>query len=236
MAPPLTIALWASIAILMIDSIIELSFVSSMVAWLHRRAGRDFEISYDGSTYPLHGKPLHLLVDQGHTTNGAAGTAFVLVGIGGILALLFRNRLGRLGSGYYIFWLVMTLLSVLLTLAALIYTMVLTYQHDLQSIDNAAASSLDNRPYPNYVAYPVNAWTPENWFDAVLRLDLVHESDRRDIREHLRVMRGWRWNLIPMFVVGVGVCGVAWVEYFSVERRREGRRGREGEFKGEGLS
>lgn len=207
----------------MVDSIIELSFVSSMVAWLHRRAGKDFDISYNGSTYPLHGKPAGLLLNQGHTSNGAAGTAFVLIGIGGILALSLRNKtngfLGKIGSAWYIFWLYMTIPAVLLTLAALIYTMVLTYQHDHQTINIAVASQLDNKPYPNYVAYPLDEWTPENWFDAVLKLDLVHNSNRSDIELHLRVMRGWRWNLIPMFIIGLGVSVVAFAEYMLVRRR-----------------
>lgn len=223
MAPPLTLALWISIGVLMVDSIIELSFVSSMVAWLHSRAGKDFDISYNGSTYPLHGKPAGLLVNQGHTSNGAAGTAFVLIGIGGILALSLRNRtsafLGKFGRFWYIFWLYMTVPAMLLTLAALIYTMVLTYQHDHQTISNAVASQLHNRPYPNYVAYPLDKWTPENWFDAVLKLDLVHSSDRSDIKQHLNVMRGWRWNLIPMFIIGLGVSGVAFAEYLFAWRR-----------------
>lgn len=197
-----------------------------MVAWLHRRAGRDFEIAYADSTYPLHGKPLNLLVDQGHTSNGAAGTAFVLIGIGGILALALRNRtngfLGKFGRGWYFFWLVMTVPSMLLTLAALIYTMVLTNQHDHQRISNAVASQLNNQPYPNYVAYPLDSWTPENWFDAVLKLDLVDSGDRSDIQEHLRVMRGWRWNLIPMFIIGLAVSGVAFAEFLVVRRRNKG--------------
>ncbi|KAF2161112.1 hypothetical protein M409DRAFT_28442 [Zasmidium cellare ATCC 36951] len=229
MAPPLTLVLWVSIGVLMVDSIIELSFVSSMVAWLHRRAGRDFEIAYNGSTYPLHGKPLNLLVNQGHTSNGAAGTAFVLIGMGGILALWLRTRtngfLGKFGKFWYTFWLVMTIPSMLLSLAALIYTMVLTYQHDNQTISNAVASQLNNHPYPNYVAYPLDSWTPENWFDAVLKLDLVNSSDRSNIEEHLRVMRGWRWNLIPMFIIGLAVSAVAFAEFLIVRRRRGGAGG-----------
>lgn len=235
MAPPLTLTLWISIGVLMVDSIIELSFVSSMVAWLHSRAGKDFDISYNGSSYPLHGKPAGLLVNQGHTSNGAAGTAFVLIGIGGILALSLRKKtsgfLGKFGRFWYTFWLYMTIPAMLLTLAALIYTMVLTYQHDHQLIDNAVASQLNNRPYPDYVAYPLDEWTPENWLDAVLKLDLVHSSDRSDIESHLRVMRGWRWNLIPMFIIGLSVSVVAFAEYLFVRRRSDRGGAREMEHK-----
>ena len=223
---PLSLALKISIGFLMVDSIIELSFITSMVAWLHRRAGRDFDVNYNGGTFPLHGKPVGLLVDQGHTSNGAAGTAFVLIGMGGILALWSRSRatrssstFSRLGSFWYHFWLFMTVPSVLLTLAAFIYTFVLTNNHDGQTIDIAVVASLDNRPYPDYAAYPLEQWTPENWFAAVLQLPLAHSNDVDTIQQHLRIMRGWRWNLIPMFILGLGVCLIAMAEAWN--RRRE---------------
>lgn len=73
------------LALLMIDAIIELSLISSMVAWLHSTAGGEFEViapeMQDMISFNLHGKPKNLLLNQGHTSNGAAGTAFVLVGL-----------------------------------------------------------------------------------------------------------------------------------------------------------
>lgn len=228
---PLNLALKIAIGLLMVDSIIELSFISSMVAWLHRRAGRDFDIDYNGGTFPLHGKPLGLLVDQGHTSNGAAGAAFVLISMGGILALWLRTRaarssstFSRLGTFWYHFRLATTVPSMLLTLAALIYTFVLTNNHDGQTIDIAVAASLDNRPYPDYVAYPLEQWTPENWLAAVLRLPLAHSSDADTIREHLRVMQGWRWNLIPMFIIGLAVCLIALAEAWWTRRDTTSKR------------
>jgi len=219
MAPlPTSLLLKISLALLLIDSIIELSFISSMVSWLHRRAGRDFLVNLsNGTPFSLHGKPLDLLVDQGHTSNGAAGTAFVLIGLGGILALYIRGK-GRFGKGWYTFWLVMTVPSMLLTLAALIYTFVITNDHRGQRIDVEVAASLDNRPYPDFVPYPLEEWTPENWFGAVLELALASEGDRSNIESHLKVMRGWRWNLIPMFLIGVAVCGAAFAEFFQIRR------------------
>ncbi|EME47702.1 hypothetical protein DOTSEDRAFT_123023, partial [Dothistroma septosporum NZE10] len=186
---------------------------------LHRRAGRDFAVNYNGGTFPLHGKPVGLLVDQGHTSNGAAGTALVLIGMGGILALWLRSRatrsssaFSRLGLLWYHFWLGMTVPSTLLALAALIYTFVLTKNHDGQKIDVAVAASLDNRPYPDYVAYPLEQWTPENWLAAVLQLPLARSDDADTIHRRLRVIRGWRWNLIPMFIIGLAVCLIAVAE------------------------
>lgn len=224
-----TSVLWAAIAVLMVDSIIELSFVSSMVAWLHTRAGRAFEVyasSGDQQEFSLHGKPLNLLLNQGHTSNGAAGTAFVLIGLGGILALTLRNYAARrttgglrkFGLGWYHFWLVMTVPALLLTLAALIYTFVITHDHAGQTIDVSVASQLNNEPYPNQKAYPLDEWTPENWFTAVLKLNLVSSSDRSDIRGHLDVMRGWRWNLVPMFIIQFGTTLIAFWDAISARR------------------
>ncbi|KAK5941470.1 hypothetical protein PMZ80_006749 [Knufia obscura] len=225
---PFSLPLYVAIGLLMVDSIIELSFVSSMVAWLHRRAGGSFEIAYNGSTYSLHGKPENELADQGHTSNGAAGTAFVLIGMGGILILWMRSRPNMWQKGFvkvlYHFWLVMTVLSALLTLSALIFTFIITSNHAGQTIDQSVASQLDNHPYPNYVAYPLDSWTPENWFNAVLNLDLVHDSDRSAIDLRVHIMRGWRYNLIPMFIIGLAVAALAFWDAFN--RRKAARSGR----------
>ncbi|RMY88506.1 hypothetical protein D0861_04771 [Hortaea werneckii] len=207
------IALSVALAILMLAAGLELASISSMVYWLHYRAGKDFTIAYQDSTFSLHGKPENLLVDQGHTSNGAAGTAFVLVSLLGFVALALRSRS---------FWLAMTVLSALLSIAALVYTFVITYQHDGQSIAVSRASTLENRPYPDYHAYPLESWTPENWFAAVLRLDLAKQSERSDVELHLVVMKVWKWNLIPLTVLGMTVVGLAFAEK-SVRERRERR-------------
>jgi hypothetical protein len=224
----------AALALLMIDSIIELSFISSMVAWLHSTAGGQFEIiAPDNSntmSFSLHGKPKNLLTNQGHTSNGAAGTAFVLVGLGGILILTLRHhawnnpKFAKLAITLYYFWLVSTVLSALLTLAALAYTFAVGNQTKGQHIDVAVAASLNNRPYPNYVAYPLDDWTPDNWFVAVLELTLASRSQRSNIEHHLTIMRGWKWNLIPMFLLGVALSTVAIVDAWS-ERKVKSVRG-----------
>ena len=218
------IALSIALVILMLAAGLELASISSMVYWLHYRAGKDFTITYQDSTFSLHGKPENLLVDQGHTSNGAAGTAFVLVSLLGFIALTLRSRRypGSFSLFLYSFWLTMTVLSALLSIAALVYTFVITYQHDGQSIDVSLASTLNNRPYPDYHAYPLESWTPQNWFAAVLRLDLAKQSERSDIELHLVVMKVWKWNLIPLTVLGLIVVGLAFVEK-SVRERRERR-------------
>jgi len=231
-----SLPLHAAIGILMVDAIIEMSFVSSMVAWLHRRGGRSFDIAYNGSSFPLHGKPLHMLANQGHTSNGAGGTAIVLVGLGGILVLWMRSRPALWKKSFirilYHIWLVTTVLSVLLTLAAIIFTFVITKDHAGQVISVAYASSLHDRPYPNQVPYPLDEWTPENWFNAVLQLDLVYAGDRDAIKTMVHVMRGWRYNLIPMFIIGIAVVILAFLDAFH--RRRDVRERRTLETKGAG--
>jgi hypothetical protein len=99
MAPRPFTALKAILPVLMIDGLIEVGFIGEMVGFLHDRAGKSFTVSYPtGQTFELHGKPKGLLVDQGHTSNGAAGTAIVLVGIGGFLTMWLHRRRARLVS------------------------------------------------------------------------------------------------------------------------------------------
>ncbi|KAK5052732.1 hypothetical protein LTR84_002598 [Exophiala bonariae] len=218
------VPLLAVIPILMVDGLIEVGFVGSMVGFLHDRAGKFFTIDAPNGTFDLHGKPVGLLGDQGHTSNGAAGTAVVLVGILGLLTIFYEKRRARKPqttaaghSGLFIFWVVMTVLSAMLTLAALIYTFILTAQTDDQTIDLAVAAA-NAQP----LAYPLDKWTPENWFTAVLELPLAHDSDRRKINQQLRLMRGWRWNLIPLLSLGVTVAILAVIQLLRGRRWREG--------------
>ncbi|KAI1763891.1 hypothetical protein GGR53DRAFT_495914 [Hypoxylon sp. FL1150] len=214
----LSLALKAAVGLLMVESIIELSFVSSMVAWLHRRASQGFTVHYSGSTYLLAGEPLNLMVDQGHTSNGAAGTAFVIIGLGGILGLWLRswsrNKSGgaaTFGRSIYYLWLSFNIPAFLLTTGALAYVFAVTNAHEGQTIDAALAAGLNGHKYP------LGYWTPQNWFSAVLGLDLVDARD--DIQSHLSVMRGWQYNLIPMFIVQLGETVLALWEFFDMRRQ-----------------
>lgn len=87
----------------MVDGLIEVGFVGSMVGFLHDRAGKFFTIDAPNGTFDLHGKPVGLLGDQGHTSNGAAGTAVVLVGILGLLTIFFERRRARKVSDHSLF-------------------------------------------------------------------------------------------------------------------------------------
>jgi len=208
--------------VLMADAVIEVGFVGSMVGFLHARAGKFFTIDAPDGSFDLHGKPKGLLVDQGHTSNGAAGTALILVGVLGLLVISYDKRRARRAqatshSGFFIFWVIMSVLSAMLTLAAIIYTFVLTAQTDDQSINLTVAAA---NPEPGF--YPLDNWTPENWFIAVLDLPLAHDSDRRTIRNNLRLMRGWRWNLIPLFILGTTVASLALWELLGGRRWKQG--------------
>jgi hypothetical protein len=192
-------ALKAAIGVLMVDAIIELSFISSMVAWLHRTASGTFTMvseNLNDGTYKLKGEPLHMLVDQGHTSNGAAGTAFVLIGLGGILSLLLRNRASVFGRGLYYAWVVVNVLALMLTVGALGYVFSVTNSHKGQVIDTAVAQALGGTS-----KYPLDSWTPQNWFSALLKLEFAEEGVRKDVVSHYRVMLGWQYNLIPLFLI-----------------------------------
>ena len=118
----------------MADSIIELSFISSTVAWLHNQGGGVLPFHYqvkdefddiDRISY-VTGRPLNLFTFHGHIANGSAGTAFVLIGLLGILLLTLRKFKPSvfksvLGTILYYIWLVLSVLSVALNFAALVY-------------------------------------------------------------------------------------------------------------------
>ncbi|KAI5918032.1 hypothetical protein F4810DRAFT_715905 [Camillea tinctor] len=211
-SPAASLALKIFIALLMVDSIIELSFVSSMVAWLNRTVSQNAFLfrAADGSAHALSGLPQNLLADQGHTSNGAAGTAFVLIGLGGITALLLRSR----ARAPYYLWLALHVPALLLTAGALGYVFAVTNARRGQTIDVARAVALDGAS-----PYDVDSWTPQNWFAAVLGLDLTER--RGEVESHLAVMRGWQYNLIPLFLVQLGETAVALWE--CVEWRRWNR-------------
>ncbi|KAK5660769.1 hypothetical protein OQA88_12135 [Cercophora sp. LCS_1] len=202
------------------DGIISLSFLSSMVAWLQKSGGAGpFTISYpEGSTFLMSGEPEKLLTNHGHVTNGAGGTAVVLVGFGGLIALLLenksRNKYGK-SSGAFTAWTVMVILSTLLTLTALIYTFVLQSKTGKQVIDLAEAL---RTAFP--AKYDVDSWTPENWYKEVLNLPLTNAWERRWISYNLRIMRGWKYNLIALFVVGFILSTLVIVEQLRIRKSR----------------
>jgi hypothetical protein len=98
---------------------------------------------------------------------------------------------------------VFTILSFLLTVSALGYTFAVTNQTNGQSIDKAIAAQFQGKPYPQ------DQWTPGTWTAALLALPITSDNDADYLRHWLRVMDGWKWNLIPMFLLGLLVASLS---------------------------
>jgi hypothetical protein len=92
MAPGQFLSLYITLPILVADGIIEMAMLSTMVAFLNGRASYAFGVTYPEGDFLLKGHPAGLQADQGHTSNGAAGTAVVGIGFGGLLAILLQRR------------------------------------------------------------------------------------------------------------------------------------------------
>jgi len=200
MAIPL-LPLAAALLFLMIDSAIELALVSSMVGYLHRSGANQYPFidTGTGNVALINAKPKHLLLNEGHTSNGAAGTALVLISFGGFLVLFLQHRRARNNSDphrpsrLFLAYAVCTILSFLLTVAALGYTFSVTHSTSGQSINPIVAAQHQSH------AYPDDQWTPENWTKALLALPLTDPKDVSYLHHWLGVMKGWKWNLIPLF-------------------------------------
>jgi hypothetical protein len=90
------VPLSGALVLLMIDSAIELALISSMVGYLHRSGANQYPfISDSGSSAVINAKPEGLLLNEGHTSNGASGTALILVCFGGFLVLWWQRRRER---------------------------------------------------------------------------------------------------------------------------------------------
>jgi hypothetical protein len=88
--------LGVALVLLMIDSAIELALISSMVGYLHRSGANHYPFTSDsGSPAFINAKPKGLLLNEGHTSNGASGTALILVCFGGFLVLWHERRRER---------------------------------------------------------------------------------------------------------------------------------------------
>lgn len=91
---PTRLILYFLLTLLVADSIIELALIVTTVRYDHKDHPMNVQ-GPDGRTVILKGKPLGLWTDQGHSSNGAAGTNLVLVGIIGFLLLTLRRKLAR---------------------------------------------------------------------------------------------------------------------------------------------
>lgn len=200
-----SLPLKAALGLLMIVSAIELAFVSSTVAYLHRTGAKTYAVAYNGETVQVPGIPTNLSVNQGHTSNGAAGTGLIVIVCCGALALWLRGRPvyhktsvgGLFARTWYRLWLLLNVPALLLTLGALAYVFAVTNKHKGQTIDLSVVQGLSQG-----ATYPLLEWTPQNWFDALLKLDIVDGgNDLSGLKTIHKIARGWQYNLIPFFLV-----------------------------------
>ncbi|KOS16911.1 hypothetical protein ESCO_004831 [Escovopsis weberi] len=216
--------LHGAIGLLMLTSLLELAFISATVSWLHRTAHGTLQIHTSpssSSSFDLAWKPRTLMLDQGHTANGAAGTALILVGVGGIVVFWLRARPSALSSRLSAWvspaWVALGAVSCLLTTAALAYVLAVTDAHAGQEIDLSVARALDASRAEKY---PLFSWTPQGWFSAVLRLDVADAQVRSDIALHLAIIHGWECNLVVLFALHVVTTVLIVLDFLDWRRQR----------------
>lgn len=57
-----------------------------------------------------------------------------------------------------------------------------------------------------YKKYTAGDWAPQTWFTQVLQLNLVDPLQRSYIASAQWYMHAWRWNLIPLMLLGLVVA------------------------------
>ncbi|KAF2263270.1 hypothetical protein CC78DRAFT_439804, partial [Lojkania enalia] len=185
-------------------SISSLGLISSMVGFLHDQKDHvgSYQVNWPGRTVQLVVEPKHLWVDQGHESNGVAGYGFFLGLFGLYVAwrqrerqLSVRNPTNQTPSKTLLALVILHFLAVLFTLSAIIVVFLVTNQTSGQFISRGIVRS--------YIPYPVNKWTPETWFKAVLDLPLADQHQRDKIDSNVTNMVAWRWMLIPIFLTDV---------------------------------
>ncbi|KAF2666223.1 hypothetical protein BT63DRAFT_428002 [Microthyrium microscopicum] len=210
-----TIILRVLLAVLMIDCLIETGMIGSTVGFLHKDGLYKME-----NNKILDAKPKHIDANHGHTANGASGSALMLVGLLGLILLGGRGFIERRFPRYliplYTTWLVLTILSFLLTLAALIYVFVVVHQTSGQTID------INDQSLTTGSHYPLGKWVPQTWYAAVLDSPLVfvNKSDHDNVSTHLALMNGWKWNLIVLFLLELAATVMIVMEYRKVRKSR----------------
>jgi hypothetical protein len=96
-----SLPLIGAMLVLMVDSAIELAMISSMVGYLHRSGANRYSFEYNGGMASVPAKPAGLELNQGHTSNGASGTALVGICFGGFLVFWLERRHARKVSFHF---------------------------------------------------------------------------------------------------------------------------------------
>ncbi|KAL1969197.1 hypothetical protein VTN77DRAFT_451 [Rasamsonia byssochlamydoides] len=206
-------------SILFIFAGVQLGLISDTVGFLHiqKTEVRTYPIvesSGDATTFLLNALPANLIVDHGHTTNAAAGWGVVL-SLAGLLGVwfLFQPRFSSRLRFKLLLAMTICLTSLtLLTLAAFIYTFIVTYQTRNQTISLPVA--IGQSPLP----YQLNSWTPETWYRAVLQLSIADKSVADTLRFHYHEMAAWRWWILPYLLVSAFTLGCTAVH--ALQQRR----------------
>ena len=122
----------------------------------------------------------------------------------------------------------MTVVSFLLTIAALAYTFTITLQTSNQHIDlhypglvppiNGTGNRIDKTP----IRYTLDTWTPQTWYPALLELNQTDEGTitAGTLVNRLVFMYGWQYNLIPMLVLQLPITVLAWRFYSDVRKQQ----------------
>jgi len=206
-----------ALLVLMDDSAVELALISSMVGYLHRSGANRYPFKYSGGPASVPAKPAGLMLNQGHTSNGAAGTALVGICFGGFLMMLLERRRAKKNSYakpsvLFLAYTIFSILAFLLTLAALAYVFSVTNSTKHNRIVQSIAFATPTSPYPQ------DSWTPETWTKAMLALPLSNPVDIKYLNHWLKVMDGWKWNLIPMFLIQGAVTALIVLTYRKESR------------------
>lgn len=110
---------------------------------------------------------------------------------------------------------ILLVLLVLFILSAFIYVFAVTYLTSENSINIRYAQSMDGAPYP------IDSWTPETWYKALLLLPL----ENVDLTGPYQEMVAWRWWILPYLMVSLlafAWTAIVWVREKAPTRLRNG--------------
>jgi hypothetical protein len=116
---------------------------------------------------------------------------------------------------------VLTVLSFLLTLSALAATFAVSNNTSGQSIDKAVAAKNQGS------GYPLDKWTPGTWTEALLALPIADAKDADYLEGWLKVMKGNKFNLIPLFLIGLVVAVLSVMAALEDRRMHRGGNGKQ---------
>ncbi|KAK8102163.1 hypothetical protein PG984_015309 [Apiospora sp. TS-2023a] len=242
MTTTLSLCLELGMVLLICSSLIEVGLISTTLGWLRSTASAGFHfydgVSPDSDMYTLAGEPANFLMTQVYVALAdAGGAAFLLAGAGGFLAIWARRRHLRLYNRHsyhlrhtsslksrtllhcYYAWIGLQIPLLLFTAATLGYVFNVTAARQGQNIRIEAAIQASGHGGAD--PYPLDTWTPQSWFPAVLNLDLV--ESRGDINAAVSIMNGWYWNLCPMLFIQLVVAILAMLELVQWRRARQTR-------------